>query len=67
MATILITVLLLGLAFAMIATRILLVKDGEFKGTCSSNNPYLKNQLGECTVCGKKVEEPCQLDAVKAA
>ncbi len=66
MATILITVVLLGLAFAMISTRILLVKDGEFKGTCSSNNPYLKNQLGECTVCGKKAEEPCQLDTVKA-
>ncbi len=66
MATILMTVVLLGLAFAMISTRILLVKDGEFKGTCSSNNPYLKNQLGECTVCGKKLEEPCQLDTVKA-
>jgi hypothetical protein len=62
MATIFVTVGVLGLAFAMMATRILLVKDGEFKGTCSSNNPYLKNQLGECTVCGKKVDEPCQLD-----
>ena len=61
MATILLSVGILGCAFAMIATRILLVKDGEFKGTCSSNNPYLKNQLGECTVCGKKVDEPCQM------
>ena len=66
MATILVSVAILGLAFAMIATRILLVKDGEVKGTCSSNNPYLKNQLGECTVCGKKVDEPCQLDAQEA-
>ena len=62
METILLSVAVVGFAFAMIATRILLVKDGEFKGTCSSNNPYLKNQLGECTVCGKKVDEPCQLD-----
>ena len=61
MATLVLTVGILGLAFAMIATRILLVKDGEFKGTCSSNNPFLKNQLGECTVCGKKVDEPCQM------
>jgi hypothetical protein len=60
MATILVSVGVLGLAFAMIATRILLVKDGTFKGTCSSNNPYLKSELGECTVCGKKVDEPCQ-------
>ena len=60
MATLIMTVGVVGLAFAMIATRILLVKDGEFKGTCSSNNPYLKNDLGECTVCGKQVNEPCQ-------
>lgn len=62
MATILVTLAVMGMCFAMIATRILLVKDGEFKGTCSSNNPYLKDELGECTVCGKKVDEPCQLD-----
>jgi hypothetical protein len=65
MVTLLLTFALLGFAFAMIATRILLVKDGEFRGTCSSNNPYLKDQLGECTVCGKKVDEPCQLEAVE--
>ncbi len=65
METVLVSVVVLGLAFAMIATRILLVKDGEFKGTCSSNNPYLKNELGECTVCGKSVSEPCQLDTAK--
>ncbi len=65
MTTVLLTVGLLGLAFALIATRILLVKDGEFRGTCSSNNPYLKNELGECTVCGKKAEEPCAYDPEK--
>lgn len=62
MATVLASFVLLAIVFAMFATRILLVKDGEFKGTCSSNNPYLKNELGECTVCGKKVEEPCKLE-----
>ncbi|MEM8484124.1 MAG: hypothetical protein AAF564_01185 [Bacteroidota bacterium] len=66
MATVVLTLAVMGMCFAMIATRILLVKDGEFKGTCSSNNPYLKDDLGECTVCGKKVDEPCQMDAQKA-
>lgn len=66
MATVFLTLAVMGMCFAMIATRILLVKDGEFKGTCSSNNPYLKDDLGECTVCGKKVDEPCQMDAQKA-
>lgn len=65
MATVLLTVTVLVACVAMLATRILLVKDGEFKGTCSSNNPYLKDELGECTVCGKKVDEPCQLETVQ--
>lgn len=29
----------------------------EFRGTCSSDNPMLKNELGECTVCGSKPGE----------
>ena len=59
METILLSIAILGIAFAMIATRILLVKGGEFKGTCSTNNPYLKNEIGECSVCGKKGGETC--------
>lgn len=33
----------------------------EFRGSCASNNPMLKNQLGECSVCGKKPEEDCKM------
>ena len=33
----------------------------EFRGTCASNNPMLKDQVGECTVCGKKADEACQM------
>ena len=33
----------------------------EFRGTCASNNPMIKNNLGECGVCGKKPEEDCQM------
>ncbi|MBK6363376.1 MAG: hypothetical protein IPL63_05725 [Saprospiraceae bacterium] len=36
----------------------------EFRGTCASNNPMLKNQLGECTVCGKKSDEVCKMPDV---
>jgi len=56
------TVLIVGLAFAGIALRILLVKGGEFRGTCATNNPMLKNEIGECTVCGAKPEEACKSD-----
>jgi len=33
----------------------------EFRGTCASNNPLLKSELGECTLCGKKTGEDCKL------
>lgn len=38
----------------------------EFRGTCASNNPMIKNNLGECNVCGKKPEEDCKMPEVKA-
>jgi hypothetical protein len=63
--TVLLTILIMGLSFAMIATRIILVKDGEFRGTCASNNPMLKNEIGECSVCGKKPGEECKGDSVE--
>lgn len=31
----------------------------EFRGSCASNNPMIKNDLGECTVCGRKPDEDC--------
>ena len=32
----------------------------DFRGTCAQNNPLLKTQIGECTVCGKKSDEMCK-------
>ena len=55
-------ILFIGLAFAGIALRILLVKGGEFRGTCATNNPMLTNEIGECSVCGATPEEECQKD-----
>lgn len=31
----------------------------EFRGTCASNNPMLKDKFGNCTVCGKEPEGDC--------
>ena len=53
----LLTLLLLGLAFAGIAIKIWAKKDGKFAGTCASQNPYL-NQEGEaCGMCGKTPDQ----------
>ncbi len=56
------TIIIIGLAFAGIALRLIFVKGGEFRGTCATNNPMLKNEIGECTVCGAKPEEECKGD-----
>ena len=64
MATLGVTLLLslgiVALAFAGIGIRILLVKNGEFRGTCSSNNPLLNKEGVNCPVCGKEPGEPCE-------
>ncbi len=33
----------------------ILIKGGEFKGTCASQNPYLNPKGEECGYCGKTV------------
>lgn len=60
MLLIFIAVVLLGTAFAGIAVKIWAKKDGEFAGTCASNNPALANDSGTCSVCGAKSTEQCK-------
>ncbi|MEM6877722.1 MAG: hypothetical protein AAF544_04125 [Bacteroidota bacterium] len=48
-----------ALGFVLINLRYV-VTGQEFRGTCASNNPMLKDQVGECTVCGKKAGEECK-------
>jgi len=57
---VLLTICLLGLAFAGIAVKILLKKDGQFAGTCASNNPLLQEEGAACGVCGARPEEQCR-------
>ncbi len=51
---------MLALAFAGIAVKILLKKNGEFTGTCASNNPMLRNEGASCGVCGARPSEQCK-------
>ena len=56
----LLTIPLLALSIAGIAIKILVKKDGEFAGTCASNNPLLNNGEESCGVCGARPEEKCK-------
>lgn len=55
-----------GVSFILINLR-QVVTGKEFRGTCASNNPMLKDKVGECTVCGKKPEEECKMPNIKTA
>lgn len=60
MKVILLAIILIAIAFAGIAIKLLLKKDGKFAGTCSSNNPLVQNDGGACGICGAKPEEKCK-------
>jgi hypothetical protein len=51
-------------AFLMINIRYIF-KGEPFRGTCAQNNAKLKNEFGECSVCGRKPEEECQMPKVQ--
>jgi len=66
LATLLIVFVVFGLSFIMINIRHIMTGN-EFRGTCASNNPMIKNNLGECSMCGKKPDEDCKMPEVAKA
>ena len=48
-----------GISFALINLRYI-VKGEEFRGSCATNNPMLKDEFGDCSVCGRKPGQECQ-------
>jgi len=62
----LVAIVLLALAVAGIAIKILVKKNGQFAGTCASNNPMINTEGEACGFCGAKPEEKCMGEEVKA-
>lgn len=55
MTTVLLTFGFIALFFVLMSVRLLFVKNGEFKGTCASQSPFLRKDGVTCGYCGKKV------------
>lgn len=55
MATILLAIGFLAIFFIAMSVRLIFLKNGEFKGTCASQNPYLNKEGAACGYCGKTV------------
>jgi len=66
LSMLLIIFVVFGLSFIMMNIRHI-VTGKEFRGTCATNNPMIKNQIGECSLCGKTPEEDCQMPKVAKA
>ena len=56
----LITIGMITLAFAVIAIKILVKKNGEFSGTCASKNPLINKEGEPCELCGAMPDEDCK-------
>lgn len=52
MMTLLLALGIFALFFVGVGIRLILIKDGEFRGTCASKNPLLQEQGAVCNVCG---------------
>jgi hypothetical protein len=58
------TTIFLAIFFALIAVigigvRVLFLKDGEVRGTCASQSPFLNKEGESCSFCGKPAGETC--------
>ena len=57
MKLLILTLVLLGIAVAGIAIKIWAKKNGEFAGTCASQNPMLNTNGEACGFCGKTPDQ----------
>ena len=55
MTTLFLTVGLIAIFFIFMSVRLILLKNGEFKGTCASQSPFLNKEGVRCGMCGKTV------------
>jgi len=53
-----------GISFVLMNIRHIMTGN-EFRGTCATNNPMVKDKFGDCSLCGKKAEEDCQMPQVE--
>lgn len=55
MTTVLLGIGFVAVFFVFMSVRLIFLKNGEFKGTCASQNPYLNKEGEACGFCGKTV------------
>jgi hypothetical protein len=56
-AIFLLTIGIFALFFILMSVRLLFVKNGEFRGTCATQSPFLAKEGITCGYCGKVIGE----------
>jgi hypothetical protein len=56
MAVFLITTGFFALFFILMSVRLIFLKNGEFRGTCASQSPWLNKEGIQCGYCGKTLK-----------
>ena len=57
MAVLFLSIGFVAVFFILMSVRLLLVKNGEFRGTCASQSPWLNKEGVTCNYCGKTLTE----------
>ncbi len=55
MTTTIIAIVIVAFFFLALSLRMILLKNGEFKGTCASQNRIMSSEEETCGYCGKVV------------
>ena len=68
MAVLFLTIGFVAIFFIFMSVRLIFIKNGEFRGTCASQSPWLNKEGVTCGYCGKDLRssEPCGKDEVDA-
>ncbi len=56
MTVFLLSIGIFALFFILLSVRLLFLKNGEFRGTCASQSPWLNKEGVECGYCGKTLK-----------
>jgi hypothetical protein len=57
MTVVLLSIGVLALFFILMSVRLIFLKNGEFRGTCASQSPWLNKEGVTCGYCGKSLKE----------
>jgi len=57
MAVFLLSLTVFALFFLLMSVRLFFVKNGEFRGTCATQSPFLAKEGIQCGYCGKIIGE----------